>query len=129
MNTKIINNKEIIAPTLALFTSFGTLLCCALPALLVTLGAGAALASIVATMPWLVVISKYKISVFSVSGFMILMAGVMQWKARNRTCPIDALQAEACQRLRRSSLYLYWGSILIWCIGFFFAFIAVHIFY
>lgn len=45
---------------LALFTSVGTLLCCALPATLVALGAGAAVSAAVGAMPWLVPLSHHK---------------------------------------------------------------------
>lgn len=121
--------KHTLMPTLSLFTSVGTLVCCALPALFVTLGAGAALAGLVSAAPWLVALSKYKAWTFGISGVMILLAGLMRWQARNAPCPIDPVQARACMRLRRVSFWMYWGSALIWCIGFFFAFIAVKIFY
>ena len=39
---------------LSLFTSFGTLLCCALPSLLVLFGLGATVASFLSSLPWLV---------------------------------------------------------------------------
>jgi len=121
--------KDTVLPTLSLFTSVGTLLCCALPALFVTLGAGAALAGLVSSAPWLVALSKYKVWTFSISGLMILFAGFMRWKSRNAPCPIDPVQARACMRLRRISAWVYWLSVAVWCVGFFFAFLAVHIFY
>ena len=40
----MIKNKSLIAPYLSLFTSFGTVFCCALPSLLVSIGMGAAFA-------------------------------------------------------------------------------------
>lgn len=115
--------------TFTLFTSAGTLVCCALPALFVTLGAGAALAGLVSTAPWLVALSKYKAWTFGISGTMILVAGLMRWQARNAPCPIDPKQAVACGRLRKVSGWIYWASVAIWITGFFFAFIAVKIFY
>ena len=121
--------NHILMSTLSLFTSVGTLLCCALPALFVTLGAGAALAGLVSTAPWLVALSKYKAWTFGLSGVMILLAGIMRWKARNAPCPIDAEQAKACTGLRKISGWMYWGSVIVWCIGFFFAFIAVEVVY
>ncbi len=121
--------KETVLPTLALFTSVGTLVCCALPALFVTLGAGAVLAGLVSSAPWLVALSKYKAWTFSVSGVMILLAGFMRWKSRNAPCPVDPKQAKACMRLRKVSQWIYWLSVTIWSIGFFFAFIAVYIVY
>lgn len=121
--------KDTLLPTLSLFTSAGTLVCCALPALLVTLGAGAALAGIVFSAPWLVALSKYKAWTFGISGAMILLAGIAQWKARNVPCPIDPIQARACMRLRRTSKWIYWLSVAVWSVGFFFAFVAVYVFY
>lgn len=51
-----------------LATSASTLLCCALPALLVALGAGAVLASRVSVFPQLVWVSEHKIEVFVLAG-------------------------------------------------------------
>ena len=122
-------DKKTILPTLSLFTSLSTLLCCALPALLVTIGAGATLASIVHVTPWLVYLSKYKAYTFLFSALMLILAGYFIYKSRNAPCPIDHDQAMACIRMRRASLYIYFLSILIFLIGFFFAFVAVKIFY
>lgn len=121
--------KQIFLPTLSLFTSAGTLLCCALPALLVTIGAGAALAGLVGAAPWLVALSKYKIWTFGISGLLLVLAGYMQWRARYAPCPIDPAKAYACKRLRKISLWIYGFSIAIYATGFFFAFIAVRVFY
>ncbi len=121
--------KENLLPTLSLFTSVGTLLCCALPALLVTIGAGAALVGLIGFAPWLVTLSKYKIITFGVAGFLLIIAGIARFKSRNLACPIDKKQAVACKNLRRFSGIIYYSSVLIYLIGFFFAFIAVRIFY
>lgn len=119
--------KQTILPTLSLFTSISTLVCCALPALLVTLGAGASLAGLVSAAPWLVALSKYKVWTFGLSAAVILLAGWMQWRSRHAPCPIDPEQAKACTRLRLVSRWIYWSSVATWCIGFFFAFLAVYI--
>ncbi len=121
--------RHTLLPTLSLFTSIGTLVCCALPALFVTLGAGAALAGLVSTAPWLVALSKYKAWTFGISGAMILLAGLMRWRSRNAPCPVDPKQARACMRLRLVSGWMYWLSVAVWLTGFFFAFIAVYVFY
>jgi len=121
--------KQAMLPTLSLFTSIGTLLCCALPALLVSIGAGAALAGLVSNAPWLVALSKYKIWTFSISGFLILAAGIMLYISRNAPCPTNPIKAKACKRLRKISLWIYVSSVAVWCVGFFFAFVAVRIFY
>ena len=121
--------KQTILPTLSLFTSVGTLLCCALPALLVTLGMGAALAGFISTVPWITAISEYKKLVFAISGVMLALAAIMQWRARNAPCPADPAQAKACNRLRLASKIILGFSIMIYLIGFFFAFLAADIFY
>lgn len=107
----------------------GTLLCCALPALLVTLGMGAALAGLVGAMPWITVISDYKEFVFTVTGILLMLAAFMQWRARKAPCPADPKKAKACSRLRKASWILLSSAALIYATGFFFAFIAVHVFY
>ncbi len=121
--------KQGLLSMLGLLTSAGTLVCCALPALLVTLGAGATLSGLVANAPWLITLSKYKILTFGVSGLMLIIGGGALFYSRNASCPIDPMQAVACVRLRKISLWTYWLSVLLWCVGFFFAFIAVRIFY
>lgn len=114
---------------LALFTSAGTLVCCALPALLVSLGAGAALAGLVSAAPWLVALSKYKVWTFGVAGALLLVAGYLRWRSRNAPCPADPELGRACGRARKISGVVYWMSVAIYAVGFFFAFIAVHLFY
>jgi len=116
--------KQTILPTLGLFTSVGTLLCCALPALLVTLGAGAALAGLVSAAPWLVTLSKYKLYTFGIAGGILLVAGILRWRARGAPCPADPAAARACDRLRRVSAIIYWVAVTLYSIGAFFAFIA-----
>src|SRR5271154_2988298 len=56
---------------LSLFTSLGTLLCCALPSLLVLLGLGATVASVLSEAPWLVTMSHHKHWVFIMAGILI----------------------------------------------------------
>lgn len=122
-------DKQTVLPILSLFTSVSTLLCCALPALLVTLGMGAVLAGIVSSVPWLSTISEYKGFVFSVAGSLLLIATYFQWQSRNAPCPVDDKQKQACARLKQISWFILMFSIVVYVVGFFFAFVAVHIFY
>ena len=55
----------------SLFTSLSTLLCCALPSLLVLIGLGATVASVVSEIPGLVTLSHHKNWVFSIAGALI----------------------------------------------------------
>ena len=112
------------ASVLSLFASGSTLVCCALPAMLVTLGAGAALSSLIAVFPQLVWLSEYKVELFSLAGAMLLLAGFMQWRARVLPCPVDPNLAAACARTRKVSLWMYLASLLIYLIGGYFAFVA-----
>ncbi|MDY0008939.1 MAG: hypothetical protein RBS08_04465 [Bdellovibrionales bacterium] len=124
-----IDRKNLLLPGLSLLTSLGTLVCCALPALLVTIGAGAALAGLVSTMPQLVWLSAHKPVVFGVAGILLAIAGFIQWRNRHAPCPIDPAQARACRFLRRAGWWIWGFALAVYLTGFFFAFIAVHIFY
>lgn len=107
---------------LSLFTSTGTLICCALPALLVTLGAGAALSTLIAVVPGLVWVSEYKEVVFGVAGVMLAVNGLLQWKGRFAPCPVDPALREACLRSRKTSSRIYLASVVIYMVGGFSAF-------
>lgn len=108
----------------ALAASASTLVCCALPALLVAVGAGAVLASLVSVVPQLVWISEHKTAVFAVAAVMLAMAGALQWQARNAPCPTDERLAALCTRSRRVSRLIYYASLLIFLGGAYFAFVA-----
>jgi uncharacterized iron-regulated membrane protein len=115
--------KNITLPLISLFSSFGTLICCALPALLVSLGAGAVLAGLITNLPQLLFLSKYKIYVFGIAGVLIIASGYMLWINRNAPCPIDPIEAKLCNKLRKLSKYIYIFSLIIFLIGTIFAFI------
>lgn len=121
--------QQTIMPFFSLFTSLGTLVCCALPSLFVTLGAGAALAGLISNIPWLIALSAHKKWVFGIAGTLLVVTGVLRFLNRNAPCPADKALAHACMRLRKTSALLFWFSVTIYVTGFFFAFIAVKIFY
>ncbi len=116
--------RETLTPILSLFLSSGTLLCCALPALFITLGMGAALGGLVNFIPQLVWLSAHKALVFGSAAAMLVVAGFMQWQARNLPCPADPVQAKACKRMRRFGAFTYGFSVLVYLTGAFFAFVA-----
>ncbi len=111
------------ASTLSLFASSSTLVCCALPALLVALGAGAALSSLVSAVPQLVWLSENKGLVFGAAGLMLAASGLLQWRNRNAPCPVDPALRQACLRTRRAALQVYWASVLLFAVGGWFAFV------
>lgn len=116
-----------ILPTLTLFGSFSTLLCCALPALLVSLGAGAVMIGLVSAVPQLVWLSEHKVALFIFAGCMLFISGFSRYLTRNAPCPADPAQAKACNRLRRISFGVFLFSVGMYATGFFFAFIASHL--
>ena len=119
--------RDSLGPALALFGSAGTLLCCALPALLVSLGMGAAVAGLVTAVPQITWLSDHKRWVFGVSGALIVASGYMQWRGRNAPCPADPQLAAACRRLRAVSWVILGIAGATWMVGFFFAFLAVRL--
>jgi hypothetical protein len=111
---------------LSLFTSFGTLLCCALPSLLVLLGVGATVASFLSAVPWLVAMSRHKNWVFAISGLLIggnllyVFQIAPQLKQRVEACPAGA--PNACESASRVSRVALWVSVAVYCIGAFSAY-------
>lgn len=107
---------------LTLFTSAGTLVCCALPILLVSLGMGAAVVSLTSSAPWLITLSEHKLWVFSASLVMLVLCAWFIYRP-GRSCPTDPALARACQRMDLINRWIYWGSVTVWLTGFFFAFL------
>ena len=118
-----IDRRTLIGPTLSLFASASTLLCCALPALLITVGAGAVIAVLTATFPGIMWLSANKGPLFIASGLLLGLSAFMQWQARNAPCPADPEQAAACTRLRALSQRLLETSVAMYVIGVFFAYL------
>jgi hypothetical protein len=113
----------------SIFTSTSTLICCAIPALLVALGAGATLAALVGAVPQIVWLSENKALVFGTAGFMLAIAGYFQWRARFLPCPIDPDLAASCTRQRKVSQIIYFASVAIYLLGGFFAFVLPALLY
>ncbi len=112
---------------LTLFASSSTLFCCALPALLVALGAGSVAASLFSSVPGYAFIATHKIEIFIFAGVMLTLGGILQYRARNMACPIEPKQAKACKSGRKWSKRIYFFSLTLYLIGGFMAFIAPHL--
>jgi hypothetical protein len=106
-----------------LLATTGTLLCCVLPAVLVSIGAGAALVGLVSTFPQLVWLSEHKALVFGVAGGLLVVSGAMIWRARRLPCPVEPAAARACTQLRRVSAVVYGISLVCFLVGGTFAFV------
>jgi hypothetical protein len=107
----------------ALLASSATLVCCVLPAVLVTLGAGVALAGLVSAVPQLIWLSEHKPLVFGSAGALLVVSGVALWYGRSLPCPTDPGAARACRRLRLISRLLYGLALASFALGVAFAFV------
>jgi hypothetical protein len=107
----------------SLLASTATLLCCVLPAVLVSLGAGAAVVGLVSTFPQLVWLSERKVAVFTAAAVMLAISGLMIWNGRRLPCPTDPVAARQCMFLRRLSAILWWTSTVSIALGATFAFL------
>jgi len=109
---------------ISLFTSFSTLLCCALPSLLVLIGLGATVASALTSVPWLVNLSRHKNWVFAISGLFIganlIYVYAVAPRLQPQVCPSSV--PEACASASRLSRILLWVSATIYGIGVFSAY-------
>jgi mercuric ion transport protein len=115
----------------SLFSSLSTLICCALPSVLVLLGMGTTVASLLSAAPWLVNLSRHKIWTFSIAGVLIAMSFVMTYLIAPRlpqgeTC--DADDPTTCEEVSKVSRGILWGSAVIWSCGFFVAYLLGPIF-
>ena len=125
MNDNQSPSHNLASAWLSLAASSGTLVCCALPALLVVLGAGAVLAGLVRTVPGITLFSEYKAVMFAVAALMLTLSGVLQWRSRNEPCPIGSSPQQAldCKRVGRFSRRVWVGSVMVFLIGALFAFV------
>lgn len=119
--------RETAAPALALFASVSTLLCCALPALLVTIGAGAVMAGLAANVPGLIWLTAHKGPLFLIAGGLLFAAAASKWLSRNAPCPIDPAQAKTCMQMRRVGTVILGVAISVYAVGGFFAFFAAEL--
>lgn len=103
---------------ITLFIASGTLLCCALPILLVTLGFGAMVASLNYNIPGLIFLAENKVWTLTISAMLLMLLAWVVWRP-NQHCPTDSKLAEICQKSKLWNKRIFWISSVIWIIGFF----------
>ncbi len=114
----------------SLFSSFSTLICCAIPSVLVLLGMGTAVASLLSVAPWLVSLSRHKVWTFSIAGTLIAASFVMTYVVAPRLKDGESCEADdptTCGEVSKISRIVLWGSALIWSGGFFVAYLLAPI--
>lgn len=110
-----------------LFASVGTLLCCALPALLVLVGLGGAVASLLSSAPWLVALSRNKVWVFLGAGVLLATNFWYVYRVsprlmvRGGSCA--AANRETCDAAHRTSRIMLWLAASIYPVAFVVAFL------
>lgn len=118
--------KQKISSYLSLFTSTGTLLCCALPSAIAAIAGGSAVVSFISTFPWLVPLSQHKGWIFLMAGVMLLISGVLVYRPKGRVaCSITG--GEGCEVAGRFTKVTFWVSAGIFAVGVFFAYALLPI--
>lgn len=123
MSQALKENKYLskVVSWFGLFSSFGTLLCCAIPSTLVLLGFGASLASFLGNFPKLIWLSENKGIVFGFSFVMLGISFIGQKYAQSKVCPMES--RESCEEAKDWSKPLFWTSLGINVVGAFYAFV------
>ena len=116
--------KETGLSWLTLFAASGTLVCCALPIMLVALGLGATVAALTSSFPVLITIAQYKVWVFAGSGALLLLSGWLMQRS-GRSCPADPELARLCTQARVWNRRIFWSAVLIWSLGFIAAYLVL----
>jgi len=112
MNTSFFQKCSLF---LTVLSSSSTLICCAIPALLVLVGAGASLAGFVGFFPQVVWLSEHKLWVFGFGALMLTVSRLMQLS--QTSCPIDPELAKACKSTQAWSKVLWWFSVAMYFVG------------
>lgn len=112
---------------LTLIASAGAMVCCVLPAVMVALGAGAALAGLATAVPQLVWLSEHKAAVFALAATLLAVSGATLLRARTLPCPLDPGLSAACRRLRRASVALWSLAAACTALGAVFAFVLPNL--
>lgn len=115
------------ANLISLFASSSTLICCALPAVFIVIGAGATFASIISIFPFLVVISKYKVSITLVSLLILVFAGYINYRTYYLPCPADPELGRICLQTRKRSRSIYYFSVILFTFATIFTYLIPNI--
>ena len=122
--------RSNLMSVLALFTSFSTLICCALPALLVVLGLGAVVAGVVSDFPFLISLSRHKGWVFLFAFAMTTLNFFLVYRKKKQdlSCEYVPGQKEtACDVATRWSKVVLWISLVLLLIGAFVSYLLLPI--
>ena len=123
----MIRIKDNLPSLVALLASSSTLICCALPALLVLLGAGASLANFITIFPFFIVLSKHKILISIIATVTLSLAGYINYKTYHMPCPADPPLGKQCMQTRKRSVCIYLISVFIFIFATIFTYVLPRI--
>ena len=126
-NMKTVKNDFL--SIVSLFTSFSTLICCALPALLVVLGLGAVVAG-VSDFPLLITLSKNKGWVFCFAFALMAINFFLVYRKKKEALSCEFVPGKkesACEVASRWSKVILWISFILLLIGFFVSYLLLPI--
>lgn len=110
---------------LSLFTSTGTLICCALPALLVSLGMAAVVVSAVSTFPWLIPLTRHKAWLFLGASVLVVLNFYLVYRPQKQlACDVEA-GPSGCEVAGNWNRIVLWLSAAIYGVGLFMAYLAL----
>ena len=122
----VISHRREFVNFLSVFTSTGTLLCCALPAALAAVAGGAAVGTLITTFPWLITVSHYKGWIFIVAGSLIVFSGFLTLRPQGKlACSLTG--GKGCEVAGRYTRSMFWSAVGIYGIGVFFSYAIVPI--
>lgn len=122
MSNSTLKRNVGIAGVSALASS-ATLVCCVLPAVLVSIGAGTTLVSLIGQFPQLIWLSQHKGWVFGLAGASLLASACVLYWQQGLPCPADPIAGRQCARLRRISTWMFGFALSVFLLGAGFAFV------
>ena len=127
MDNIIINQTNATKPrkwgVFLLFATVPTLLCCALPILLVSLGLGSVVASIYGDyFPFLRWFGLNEGITFGIATVILIVSAWVIYRP-GQQCPADPELAAACDNAKKWNRRFFWGAIVIYCVGVYSAYI------
>lgn len=118
--------KEKVISFLALFSSTGTLICCALPASLAAIAGGSAVVGLMSTFPWLAPLSQNKGWIFLVAGVLIAFNALLSFRPKGAVaCAITG--GKGCEGAGSFSKGMLWISSVVYTVGVFMSYAIVPI--
>lgn len=118
--------REKIVSFLALFGSTATLLCCALPALLILVAGGAAVGALLSAFPWIVPLSRHKEWAFLAAGTLLAFNAVLILRPKGKVaCAVTG--GKGCEVAGSFTKGMFWLAVLLYGIGTFVAYPLVSI--